>query len=167
MEAEVFEAIVDGTGMRIGLVQARFNAPVCEALRQSCLDTLADLGVSDDDVVVMTVPGALEIPGVLSKLAQSMRFDALIAIGAVIRGETYHFEVVSNESAAGIRQVALEFDIPIANAVLTTDNDEQAMARAVEKGADAARVAVEMAELYAVIDQLDPDADASDEAAND
>jgi len=147
VEAEVFEAIVDGTGMRIGLVQARFNAPVCEALRQSCLDTLADLGVSDDDVVVMTVPGALEIPGVLSKLAQSMQFDALIAIGAVIRGETYHFEVVSNESAAGIRQVAL--------------------ARAVEKGADAARVAVEMAELYAVIDQLDPDADASDEAAND
>jgi 6,7-dimethyl-8-ribityllumazine synthase len=108
VEAEVFEAIVDGTGMRIGLVQARFNAPVCEALRQSCLDTLADLGVSDDDVVVMTVPGALEIPGVLSKLAQSMQFDALIAIGAVIRGETYHFEVVSNESAAGIRQVALE-----------------------------------------------------------
>jgi 6,7-dimethyl-8-ribityllumazine synthase len=96
-----------------------------------------------------------------------MQFDALIAIGAVIRGETYHFEVVSNESAAGIRQVALEFDIPIANAVLTTDTDEQAMARAVEKGADAARVAVEMAELYAVIDQLDPDADASDEAAND
>ncbi|NBS81382.1 MAG: hypothetical protein EBS62_06025 [Betaproteobacteria bacterium] len=94
-------------------------------MRQSCLDTLADLGVSDDDVVVMTVPGALEIPGVLSKLAQSMQFDALIAIGAVIRGETYHFEVVSNESA------------------------------------------VEMAELYAVIDQLDPDADASDEAAND
>ncbi|MGA1295900.1 MAG: 6,7-dimethyl-8-ribityllumazine synthase, partial [Burkholderiaceae bacterium] len=103
----------------------------------------------------------------LSKLAQSMQFDALIAIGAVIRGETYHFEVVSNESAAGIRQVALEFDIPIANAILTTDTDEQAMARAIEKGADAARVAVEMAELYAVIDQLDPDADASDEAAND
>ena len=167
MEAEVFEAIVDGTGMRIGIVQARFNAPVCEALRQSCLDTLADLGVSEDDVVVMTVPGALEIPGVLAKLAQSMQFDALIAIGAVIRGETYHFEVVSNESAAGIRQVALEFDIPIANAVLTTDTDEQAMARAVDKGADAARVAVEMAELYAVIDQLDPDAESVDEAAND
>ena len=167
MEAEVFEAIVDGTGMRVGIVQARFNAPVCEALRQSCLDTLADLGVSEDDVVVMTVPGALKIPGVLSKLAQSMQFDALIAIGAVIRGETYHFEVVSNESAAGIQQVALEFDIPIANAILTTDTDEQAMARAIEKGADAARVAVEMAELYAVIDQLDPDADASDEAAND
>ena len=167
VEAEVFEAIVDGTGMRVGVVQARFNAPVCEALRQSCLDTLADLGVSEDDVVVMTVPGALEIPGVLSKLAQSMQFDALIAIGAVIRGETYHFEVVSNESAAGIRQVALEFDIPIANAVLTTDTDEQAMARAVDKGADAARVAVEMAELYAVIDQLDPDAESVDEAAND
>jgi len=166
VEAEVFEAIVDGTGMRVGIVQARFNAQVCEVLRQSCLDTLADLGVSDDDVVVMTVPGALEIPGVLSKLAQSMQFDALIALGAVIRGDTYHFEVVANESAAGIRQIALEFDIPIANAVLTTDTEQQAMDRAAEKGAEAARVAVEMAELYAVIDQLDPDAESGDEAAN-
>ncbi|NCZ74858.1 MAG: 6,7-dimethyl-8-ribityllumazine synthase, partial [Betaproteobacteria bacterium] len=90
-----------------------------------------------------------------------------IAIGAVIRGETYHFEVVANESAAGIRQVALEFDVPIANAVLTTDTEQQAMARAAEKGAEAARVAVEMAELYAVIDQLDPDDESLDEAAND
>ncbi|NCW19955.1 MAG: 6,7-dimethyl-8-ribityllumazine synthase, partial [Betaproteobacteria bacterium] len=105
VEAEVFEAIVDGAGMRVGIVQARFNAPVCEQLRQSCLDALGAMGVSIDDVVVMTVPGALEIPGVLSKLAQTMQFDALIAIGAVIRGETYHFEVVSNESAAGIRQL--------------------------------------------------------------
>ncbi|NDH33553.1 MAG: 6,7-dimethyl-8-ribityllumazine synthase [Betaproteobacteria bacterium] len=92
---------------------------------------------------------------------------SLIAIGAVIRGETYHFEVVANESAAGIRQVALEFDVPIANAVLTTDTEQQAMARAAEKGAEAARVAVEMAELYAVIDQLDPDDESLDEAAND
>ncbi|NCW99971.1 MAG: 6,7-dimethyl-8-ribityllumazine synthase, partial [Betaproteobacteria bacterium] len=136
-------------------------------LRQSCLDALGAMGVSIDDVVVMTVPGALEIPGVLSKLAQTMQFDALIAIGAVIRGETYHFEVVANESAAGIRQVALEFDVPIANAVLTTDTEQQAMARAAEKGAEAARVAVEMAELYAVIDQLDPDDESLDEAAND
>jgi len=167
VEAEVFEAIVDGAGMRVGIVQARFNAPVCEQLRQSCLDALGAMGVSIDDVVVMTVPGALEIPGVLSKLAQTMQFDALIAIGAVIRGETYHFEVVANESAAGIRQVALEFDVPIANAVLTTDTEQQAMARAAEKGAEAARVAVEMAELYAVIDQLDPDDESLDEAAND
>ena len=166
VEAEVFEAIIDGTGMRIGVVQARFNGAVGEALRHACLQALGDLGVSEDDLVVMTVPGALEIPGVLSKLAQTMQFDALIALGAVIRGETYHFEVVCNESAAGIRQVALEFDIPIANAVLTTENEQQAMARAAEKGAEAARVAVEMAELYAVIDQLDPDAETGDEAAN-
>ena len=137
MEAEVFEAIIDGTGMRIGIVQARFNAEVCEALRHACLEALGELGVSDDDLVVMTVPGALEIPGVLSKLAQTMQFDALIALGAVIRGDTYHFEVVANESAAGIRQIALEFDIPIANAVLTTDTEQQAMDRAAEKGAEA------------------------------
>src|SRR5690606_30334022 len=111
------------------------------------LEELVGLGVESDDIFVCTVPGALEIPVVLQQLAASGSFDALIALGAVIRGETYHFEVVSNESAAGVSRVALDFNVPVANAILTTENDEQAEARAAEKGADAARVAVEMANL--------------------
>ena len=158
---------MNGEGLHIGIVRARFNEDIGLIELDACLQELESLGVDERDIMVVTVPGALELGVTLARMAETFEFDALIALGAVIRGETYHFEVVSNESAAGIRQVALEFDIPIANAVLTTDTDEQAMARAVEKGADAARVAVEMAELYAVIDQLDPDADASDEAAND
>lgn len=162
MSVEIFDADLDGAGLRIGVVQARFNEPVCEAICEGCLDELAALGVNDEDVFVCTVPGALEIPLALQRLAQSGEFDALIAIGAVIRGETYHFEVVSNESAAGIARVALDASIPVANAVLTTETDEQAQSRAAEKGADAARVAVEMANLVASIHHLahpvDPDA---------
>ena len=116
---------------------------------------LAALGVDLSDIYLATVPGALEIPLTLSQLAETGRFDALIALGAVIRGETYHFEVVSNESAAGISRVALEFHIPVANGVLTVDTDAQAMARAPEKGKDCARCAVEMANLlFAIDDQL-------------
>ncbi len=147
MSIEVFTADTGGDGLRIGIVQSRFNAPVCEALRAACLAELAKLGVVEDDVFVCTVPGALEIPLALRNLAQTGEFDALIALGAVIRGETYHFEVVSNESCAGLSRVALDFSIPVANAILTTDTDEQAHARATDKGADAARVAVEMANL--------------------
>jgi 6,7-dimethyl-8-ribityllumazine synthase len=109
-------------------------------------------GVAEDDILYITVPGALEIPLALQMLAQTEEFDALIALGAVIRGETYHFELVSNESGAGITKVALDFNMPIANAVLTTENDEQALARMTEKGAEAARVAVEMACLYEGLD---------------
>jgi len=147
MEIGVFQSDLDGAGLRIGIVQARFNEPVCNALRDACLQQLVDLGVDSDDIFVCTVPGALEIPLVLQQLAASGGFDALIALGAVIRGETYHFEVVSNESAAGVSRVALDFNLPIANAILTTENDEQAEVRAAEKGADAARVAVEMANM--------------------
>ena len=165
MSIDVFEADLDGEGLRIGVVQARFNAPVCEALREACVSQLLELGVEEEDLFVCTVPGALEIPFALDKLAQTDEFDALIALGAVIRGETYHFEVVSNESAAGIARVSLDFAIPVANAVLTTNTDEQAMERAAEKGAEAARVAVEMANLADSIESLSavPDADDLDD----
>ena len=146
---------LEGEGLRIAIVQARFNQPVGEAQREACVAELAALGVDLSDIHLATVPGALEIPLTLSQLAETGRFDALIALGAVIRGETYHFEVVSNESAAGIARVALEFHIPVANGVLTVDTDAQAMARASEKGKDCARCAVEMANLlFAIDDQL-------------
>ena len=154
MTVEAFDADLDGEGLRIGVVQARFNDVVCTALREACVAELLALGVAEEDIFVCTVPGALEIPFALGKLAQTDEFDALIALGAVIRGETYHFEVVSNESAAGIGRVALELGLPVANAVLTTENDAQAEERAPVKGAEAARVAVEMANLAASIESL-------------
>ncbi|HLT28024.1 MAG TPA: 6,7-dimethyl-8-ribityllumazine synthase, partial [Zeimonas sp.] len=157
MEIEVFQSDLDGSGLRIGIVQSRFNESVAETLRDACLEELVALGVAGEDIFVCTVPGALEVPIALQQLAASGEFDALIAVGAVIRGETYHFEVVSNESAAGIARVALDFNLPVANAVLTTDTDEQAEARAAEKGAEAARVAVEMANLASSLSALSDD----------
>ncbi len=151
MTVEVFRAKTDGRSMRIGVVQARFNDKVCNALREACIRNLLAHQVAEADIVVATVPGALEVPLALAQMAQSGQFDALIALGAVIRGETYHFEVVSNESAAGIMRVGLDYSIPIANAILTTNNDAQAEARALEKGAEAALVAIEMANLVASI----------------
>jgi 6,7-dimethyl-8-ribityllumazine synthase len=154
MTVGTYEANLSGQGLRIGIVQARFNEDVCHGLLSACLAELKHLGVADEDVLHVTVPGALEIPLALQKMAQTQQFDALVAIGAVIRGETYHFELVSNESGSGITRVALDFDIPVANAVLTTDTDEQAEARMVEKGTDAARVAVEMANLAIALTEL-------------
>lgn len=154
MTIDVFEADADGEGLRVGVVQARFNEPVCNALREACIAQLLELGVAREDIFVCSVPGALEIPFALSQLARTDEFDALVALGAVIRGETYHFEVVSNESAAGISRVSVDEAIPIANAVLTTDTDEQAIERASVKGAEAARVAIEMANLAASIESL-------------
>lgn len=145
MSMDIIENSLDGRGLRIGIVQARFNDYAGEGLLKACLTELARLGVVEEDITLARVPGALEIPFALQQLAQTEEYDALVAIGAVIRGETYHFEIVSNESASGIMQVSLEWDIPIANAVLTTENDEQTKARLEEKGTDAARVAVEMA----------------------
>jgi 6,7-dimethyl-8-ribityllumazine synthase len=141
------EKNLSGTNMHIGLVQSRFNRVVCEGLLASCRAELHRLGVGDNDITLATVPGALEIPLVLQQMAQSGRFDALIALGAVIRGDTYHFEVVSNESARGAGEVQLHCGVPIANAILTTDTDEQAEARMSVKGAEAAQVAIEMANL--------------------
>lgn len=154
MSVGMYEMNLDGEGLRIGIVQARFNEDVCHGLLASCLAELKHLNVADEDILLVTVPGALEIPLALQKLAETMQFDALIAIGAVIRGETYHFELVSNESGAGISRVALDSGVPIANAVLTTENDEQAEARMAEKGTDAARVAVEMANLTLALEDM-------------
>jgi 6,7-dimethyl-8-ribityllumazine synthase len=145
----------EGEGLRIAIVQARFNESIGVLQREACVQELLALGVNQSDIFVATVPGALELPLTLAQLAETGRFDALVALGAVIRGETYHFEVVSNESAAGIARVSLEFHIPIANGVLTTEDEAQAIARAAEKGADCARVAVEMANLlFGIDDQL-------------
>jgi len=163
MEIEVFQSDLDGSGLRIGVVQSRFNEPVAEVLRNACLDELVSLGVAVEDIFVCTVPGALEVPVALQQLAAAGEFDALIAVGAVIRGDTYHFEVVSNESAAGIARFALAFNLPVANAVLTTDTDEQAQARAEGKGAEAARVAIEMANLASSLSALGGDDDEDDE----
>jgi len=141
------EKNLNGAGMRIGIVQSRFNEVICEGLLASCRMQLAQQGVSDADITLTSVPGALEIPLVLQAMAQSQKFDALIALGAVIRGDTYHFEIVSNESARGVSEVQLHSGVPIANAILTTDNDRQAEERMNIKGAEAALVAIEMANL--------------------
>ena len=142
-----FEPDLNGRGLRIGVVMSRFNQDVCEGLLSACVDELLRLEVAPDLIRVATVPGALEIPLTLQTMARSGRFDALIALGAVIRGETYHFELVSNESGHGIQQVGLDSGIVIANGVLTTEDDDQALARMHRKGTECARTAVEMANL--------------------
>jgi len=144
---------LDGAELRIGLVQARFNAWAGEALLAACLRELANLGVDEDDITVLTVPGALEVPLALATLASNGDFDALVALGCVIRGETYHFEIVAQQSAAGVARVALDHRLPVVNAILTTENDEQARTRVVEKGTEAARVAVEMANLLWALEE--------------
>ena len=138
---------LNGKNLKIGIVQARFNEPITDALAQACTAELIALGVAETDITLIQVPGALEVPVALMAMAEKLQFDALVALGYIIRGETYHFELVANESGAGVTRVGLDFQIPIANAILTTENLEQAMARRTEKGRDAARVAVEMANL--------------------
>jgi 6,7-dimethyl-8-ribityllumazine synthase len=141
------EINLNGAGLRIGIVLSRFNSSIGDGLLSACQKELLKLGVADKDITLATVPGALETPLVLHHMADSQQFDALIALGAIVRGETYHFEVVSNESARGISEVQLNTGIPVANAVLTTEDDEQAIARMAIKGAEAAAVAIEMVNL--------------------
>jgi 6,7-dimethyl-8-ribityllumazine synthase len=136
-----------GEGLRIGIVRARFNEALTSRLAEACLSELERLDVESSDIRHISVPGALEIPLALKAMAESGDFDALIALGCVIRGETYHFELVANESGAGVTRVALDHGVPVANAILTVENEAQAWARAADKGRDAARVAVEMANL--------------------
>ncbi len=143
---------LNGAGLSVAIVRARFNESVGLHLLRSCTQRLSELGVADDAVSVVTVPGALEVPLALQKLAATGRYHALIALGAVIRGETYHFEIVSNESAAGILAVALDSGIPIANGILTTETEAQAEARVIQKGSDCAEAAVEMAGLCRAIE---------------
>jgi 6,7-dimethyl-8-ribityllumazine synthase len=159
MTVPTYESNLAGEGIRIGIVQARFNADVGHGLLSACLAELKHMGVADEDILHVTVPGALEVPLALQKMAETQQFDALVALGAVIRGETYHFELVSNESGAGITRIGLDYGIPIANAILTTENDEQAEARMAEKGTDAARVAVEMANLLIALEELQAEED--------
>ena len=142
-----FDNNLNGAGLRIGIVMSRFNLPVCEGLLSACVDELKRLGVADADMSIANVPGALEIPLVLQTMAQSGSFDALVALGAVIRGETYHFEVVSNDSCRAIMEVQLDTGVPIANGILTCENDDQAEVRMQRKGADCAQAAGEMANL--------------------
>jgi 6,7-dimethyl-8-ribityllumazine synthase len=148
-----FDQNLNGTGLRVGVVMARFNLPVCEGLLSACIHELKRLGVADADMRIATVPGALEIPLVLQTMAQSGKYDALVALGAVIRGETYHFEVVSNDSCRAIMEVQLHTGVPIANGILTCETDEQAEVRMQPKGADCAQAAVEMANLKKVLSQ--------------
>lgn len=140
---------LDGKGLRIGIVQARFNADITDALAAACLAELEKLGVAADDIHHVQVPGALEVPVALQAMARRGGYHALVALGCIIRGETYHFELVANESGASVSRIALDHRIPIANAILTTENLEQAVARQTDKGRDAAQVAVEMAQLLA------------------
>jgi len=138
---------MNGKGLKVGIVQARFNAGVTDTLAQACKIELLALGVAEKDIEHLTVPGALEVPVALQAMAEKASYDALVAIGCIIRGETYHFELVANESGSGVTRVSLDYQLPIANAILTTEDMPQAIARQVEKGRDAARVAVEMANL--------------------
>ena len=138
---------LDGKKLHIGIVQARFNEGITNTLAAACRAELLALGVQEKHIKHVLVPGALEVPVALQAMAESDEFDALIALGCIIRGETYHFELVANESGAGVTRLSLDYQIPIANAIITTENVEQAIARQTEKGVDAARVAVEMANL--------------------
>lgn len=142
---------MSGTGKRVGIVLSRFNPQIGDGLLAACEAELLKLGVKADDITLATVPGALEAALMLQHMALTDNFDALIALGAIVRGETYHFEVVSNESAHGISQVQLNTGVPVANAILTTEDDEQAIARMSIKGAEAAQVAIEMANLVAAL----------------
>ncbi len=141
------EKNLNGKDMQVGIVLSRFNSDIGEGLLTACKNELLKLGVESDNITIATVPGALETPLILQHMALSEKYDALIALGAIIRGETYHFEVVSNESARGISEVQLNTGVPVANAVLTTEDDDQAIARMHIKGAEAAQVAVEMYNL--------------------
>lgn len=158
----------DGEGLHIGIVRARFNEKIGLTQLDACLDELGKLGVDERDVMVVSVPGALEMGVTLAQMAETFEFDALIALGAVIRGDTYHFEIVSNESASAISRVALETGIPVANGILTTENEEQAEVRAEEKGRDCAQAAVELANLLAALEpEIDIDDDLDDDDLDD
>jgi len=145
------ERLLDAKGLRFGLVVSRFNEFVTGRLLAGAVDTLTKAGAREADVVVVRVPGAFEIPLVARRLARSRRFDAVICLGAVIRGETPHFEYISAEASRGIMQAACDFDLPVIFGVLTTDTVQQAIDRSGapehNRGADAARSAIEMTNL--------------------
>ena len=141
-----------GEGRRVALVQSRFNPEIGDGLLASALRALREAGVAEDAITVVTVPGALEIPLALQRLAQLRDYDALVALGAVIRGDTYHFDIVANESASGVSSVQLEFGVPVGNGILTCDTDEQARARMDAKGYEATEAALELANLLTALE---------------
>ena len=145
--ADTAEGRMNGKKLSIGIVQARFNEAITNALAAACRAELLALGVQEKHIDHVVVPGALEVPVALQAMAEKAKYDALIALGCIIRGETYHFELVANESGAGVSRIALDYQLPVANAILPTETLAQAVARQTEKGRDAARVAVEMANL--------------------
>ncbi|HUL40331.1 MAG TPA: 6,7-dimethyl-8-ribityllumazine synthase [Burkholderiales bacterium] len=147
------EPELNGVNLRLGIVMSRFNPEISAGLLTACREELLKHGVTEEAVTLVAVPGALEIPVALQKMANSGKFDALIALGAVIRGETYHFEIVANQSASGMASVQLDSGVPVANAVLTTLDERQARERMGRKGAEAARVAIEMANLLRRLDE--------------
>lgn len=142
-----YETVLAGKGLAVGVVMSRFNQDIGEGLLAACTGELKRLGVAEGDIEIAAVPGALEIPLVLQTMAQSRRFDALVALGAVIRGDTYHFEVVSNDACRAVMEVQLDTGVPVANGILTCENDDQALARTQQKGSDCAQAAVEVANL--------------------
>jgi 6,7-dimethyl-8-ribityllumazine synthase len=144
-------ADLDGSRLRVAIVQARFNPRIGEGLLKGALRALREARVADERITIGTVPGALEAPLALQRLAQSGQYDALVALGAVIRGDTYHFDIVANESAAGVASVQLEYGVPIGNGILTCDTDAQAEARMDAKGYDAAMASLELANLVLAI----------------
>ena len=148
-----YDSSLSGEGLVVGIVMSRFNQNICEELLAACVAELQKLGVAASGIEIATVAGALEIPLTLQTMAQSDRYDALIALGAVIRGETYHFEVVANDACRAVMEVQLDIGIPVANGILTCNDDDQALARTQTKGADCARTAVEMANLMGAMEE--------------
>ena len=155
MPVKRIPASLHGADLRVGIVLSRFNPAIGDGLLAGALRALKEANVRDDDITIVSVPGALETPLALQGLAQSSAHDALVALGAVIRGDTYHFEVVSNESARGVAEVALDFGIPVGNGILTCETDAQAEARMDAKGYEAAQAAIEMANLLDAISDAD------------
>lgn len=163
MKPYIVEPDLNGEGLHIGIVRARFNEDIGLAQQEACVQELIRLGVAPQDITLFSVPGALEVGVSIIQMAETNEYDALIALGAVVRGETYHFEVVSNESAAAIARVSIGTGLPIANGILTVENEAQAHARTAEKGRDCAQAAVEMANLLALLEPSDDDFDFDDE----
>lgn len=149
------EPDLNGAELRLGIVMSRFNIEIGEGLLGACIAELNKYGVPERNLLLVTVPGALEISVAMQKMALSDQFDAMIALGSVIRGETYHFDVVANESTSGLTNVSLDLGIPIANGILTTETMDQAIARMGKKGADVARAAIEMANLITKLDEME------------
>lgn len=137
----------DIKSLKVGVVFSRFNTPVVKEILSSCIEQLIFKGINKDHILQKEVPGALEIPSLINAIAASKKYDVLIGVGAVIRGETYHFEVVSDQSANGLMHVQLKNNIPVINAIITTNSADEAFARTKIKGQEAANGAIEMALL--------------------